>query len=127
MKTKSIFASILLLLLIFSAAFFGFNNPSTSGKACVGFGVLLNSSSDADATVYVRNVSTGYTFYLTGGYGGNPFMFYGCPQQYGVYNVIACQPLMHGYAYNINFQSPSGAYVEINMQSGACRDDEQDK
>jgi len=92
MKAKSIFSGLIVLIALVSISFYGFNTTSTPEKACVGFGVLLlNNNVDCRTTVYVVSLSTGNTYYLTGGYGGNPNMFYGCPQEYGIFNVIAFQ------------------------------------
>lgn len=123
MKAKSIFSALLVLIVLVSISFYGFNTKSTPEKACVGFGVLLLNAPDCRCTVYVVNVSSGNIYYLTGGYGGNPSMFYGCPQEYGIFNVVVCCCNMHGGASNISFYSPSGAYVEITLVSGECMPD----
>jgi len=124
MKAKSIFSALIVLIALVSISFYGFNSTSTPGKACVGFGVLLlNNNVDCRTTVTVTSVSSGNTYTLTGGYGGNPNMFYGCPTEYGIFNVRACSCSTHGKAKNVSFYSPSGAYVEINMLSGPCDPD----
>jgi hypothetical protein len=128
MKTKTLISTLFLLSVISVVSFYGFNLTDNSGTAernCVGFGVLLlNNNVDCRTTVTVTCVSSGNTYTLNGGYGGNPNMFYGCPPEYGIFNVKACSCNTHGSANNVSFYSPSGAYVEINMLNGQCLPDQ---